>query len=202
MWHYIHIARDFTTRSVQNPFYTVQMFPEYRLPQKPQLLKICQMWTTLKTKKDINLTQVLWLLLDLPLVLDSLSLLHQRLVRSKVSKPVASFPPRQDIRHDSLQEIPFYSTSMEITMFKEASQELMSWSNTSNPNLPSYFITMDICITIKPVCGSTMTRIYIGISGVQILAASTELSLLQNIQTSSSAHPASNSTETRDLLWQ
>ena len=38
-----------------------------------------------------------------------------------------------------------------------------------------------------------MTRIYVGRSGVQILAGATELSLLQNIQTSSSSHPANNS---------
>ena len=38
-----------------------------------------------------------------------------------------------------------------------------------------------------------MTRIYAGRSGVQILAGAIELSLLQNIQTSSSTHPASNS---------
>jgi hypothetical protein len=42
-----------------------------------------------------------------------------------------------------------------------------------------------------------MTTIYTEISGVQILAGTTELSLLQNIQTSSSAHPASNSMKTR-----
>jgi len=34
-----------------------------------------------------------------------------------------------------------------------------------------------------------MTRIYAGRSGVQILAEATEISLLQNIQTSSGAHP-------------
>ena len=38
-----------------------------------------------------------------------------------------------------------------------------------------------------------MTSIYAGKSGVQILAGARELSLLQNIQTSSSTHPAPNS---------
>jgi len=38
-----------------------------------------------------------------------------------------------------------------------------------------------------------MTSIYAGRSGVQISAEAIEISLLQNIQTSSSAHPASNS---------
>jgi hypothetical protein len=55
---------------------------------------------------------------------------------------------------------------------------------------------MDFCITFKPVWGSTistLTRIYTGISGVQIFTEGRELSLLQNIQTSFSAHPASNS---------
>jgi len=38
-----------------------------------------------------------------------------------------------------------------------------------------------------------MTRIYAGRSGVQILAEAIELSIVQNIQTSASTHPASNS---------
>jgi len=41
-----------------------------------------------------------------------------------------------------------------------------------------------------------MTTIYTEISGVHILAGTRDLSLLQNIQTSSSAHPASNSMKT------
>jgi len=44
---------------------------------------------------------------------------------------------------------------------------------------------------------SKMTRIYAGRSGVQILADATELSIIQNIQTSSSIHPASNSGKSR-----
>ena len=73
-----------------------------------------------------------------------------------------------------------------------------SWheSNASNPKLPFHFINTDFCIFCKSVCGSifsTMTSIYTGRSGVQILAETTELSLLKNLQTSSSAHPASNS---------
>jgi len=75
-------------------------------------------------------------------------------------------------------------------------------SNTSNPNLQSHFINMDFCIIFKSVCGSTvstMTTIYTEISGVQILAGTRDLSLLQNIQTSSSAHPASNSMKTRAI---
>jgi hypothetical protein len=38
-----------------------------------------------------------------------------------------------------------------------------------------------------------MTRIYVGRSGVQILAEAREHSLLENIKTSSSAHPTSKS---------
>jgi len=69
-------------------------------------------------------------------------------------------------------------------------------SKTSNPILPSQFINTDFCIFFKPVWGSivsTMTRIYTGRSEVQISAGTRELSLLQNIQTSSSTHLASNS---------
>jgi hypothetical protein len=70
-------------------------------------------------------------------------------------------------------------------------------SNASNPKLPFHFINIDFCIFFKPVWGSifsTMTNIYAGRSGIQISAETKEPSLLQNIQTSSSAHPASNST--------
>jgi hypothetical protein len=42
-----------------------------------------------------------------------------------------------------------------------------------------------------------MIQIYAARSGVQILAARRELSPVQNIQTSSSTHPASNSMKTR-----
>jgi len=69
-------------------------------------------------------------------------------------------------------------------------------SNTSNTILTSHFINMDFYVIFKSVCGSTvsaMTRIYTGISGVQIFAGARELSLLKNIQTSSSTHPAFNS---------
>ena len=69
-------------------------------------------------------------------------------------------------------------------------------SKISNPNLPSQLINTDFCIFFKPIWGSTvstMTRIYAARSGVQILTGKTELSLLQNIQTGSSAQPASNS---------
>ena len=69
-------------------------------------------------------------------------------------------------------------------------------SNTSNTSLTSHFINMDFCVIFKSVCGSTdctMTRIYTGRYGVQIFAQATEQSPLQNIQTSSSTHPPSNS---------
>jgi hypothetical protein len=75
-------------------------------------------------------------------------------------------------------------------------------SNTSKPNLQSHFINMDFCIIIKSPCSSTvstMTRIHAGRIGVQISAEARELSLLQNIQTSSSTHIASNSTKTTVL---
>jgi len=86
----------------------------------------------------------------------------------------------------------------EITMFREAFHE----SNTSNHNLPSQFINMNFCITLKSVRGSTVstiTRIYAARSGVQILDEAIELSFLQNIQSSSSAHPASNPMNTRGI---
>jgi len=48
----------------------------------------------------------------------------------------------------------------------------------------------------------SMTRIYAGRSGVQISAEAIELSILQNIQTSSGTHPASKSIKYRAFLWQ
>jgi hypothetical protein len=86
----------------------------------------------------------------------------------------------------------------EITMFRETLQE----SNISNPNLPSPFINMNFCITLKSVRGSTVstiTTIYARRSGVQILAGAIELSFLQNIQAISCAHPASNPMNTRRI---
>jgi hypothetical protein len=84
----------------------------------------------------------------------------------------------------------------EITLFREAFQDFLTLIKQSNPNLPSQLINMDFCISFKLVIGSmisTITRIYAGRSGFQILDAARELSFLQNIQASSSYHPASNS---------
>jgi hypothetical protein len=55
-------------------------------------------------------------------------------------------------------------------------------------------INTEFCSIFKSIWGSihsTMNRIYAGRSGVQILSRARELSLLHNIHTSSSAHPAS-----------
>ena len=60
------------------------------------------------------------LLLDLPLVFGSPSLLRQWPVTSCALKPDVSLPAWKDIRHDSLQEIYSYRTSKEITIFREA----------------------------------------------------------------------------------
>jgi len=46
------------------------------------------------------------------------------------------------------------------------------------------------------------TKIYAGRYGVQILAGAIELSILQNIQTSSGTHPDSKSMKSRAFLWQ
>jgi len=54
-------------------------------------------------KKYANLTLVPWLLLDLPLAANSLSLLYQWPVTSWALKPVTSFPPWKDVRHDTVQ---------------------------------------------------------------------------------------------------
>jgi len=41
MWHKIQIAQDFTIRTAENPFSTVQLFHQYWLPEKPEILNIC-----------------------------------------------------------------------------------------------------------------------------------------------------------------
>ena len=73
----------------------------------------------------------------------------------------------------------------------------------------SHFINTDICIIFKTPWSSTVstvTRIYAGRYGVQILAGTWELSVLPNIHTSSSTHPASNSMKTKTfslaVKWQ
>jgi hypothetical protein len=72
-------------------------------------------------------------------------------------------------------------------------------SNSSNPKLPFCFINTDFCFIFKSVSGSTVstTQIYAGRSGVQILPGAMKLSVLQNIQTNSRIHPASNSMKSR-----
>jgi len=54
MCHKIPTAANMTIRTVQNPFSTVQLFHEYRLPEKPEILNICYMYTTLDNKTQLN----------------------------------------------------------------------------------------------------------------------------------------------------
>jgi hypothetical protein len=112
------------------------------------------------------------------------------------------------VRHDSLQGIPVYRTSREITMFREPFQEFLSQSNRPNPNLPPHFINTNFCIISKSVRSntvSTLARIYPGRSVFQILEGARELSLLKIIQSTSSTHPASNPMKTRasslEVIW-
>jgi len=129
-------------------------------------------------------------------------LLHQWLVTLYALKPDISLPPWKDITHDSLQEIRSYSNVTGNYHLQRSIPGIPVMNQTSNPSLPSHFINMDFCIIFNSVCGSTvstMTRIYTEISGVQNLAGTRELSLLQNIHTSSSTHPASNSMKTRAI---
>jgi hypothetical protein len=87
----------------------------------------------------------------------------------------------------------------EISMFREAFHKFLPWIKH---NLLSQFINTDFCITfisVRSSTVSTITRIYAGRSGVQILDAATELSFLQNIQAISCAHPASNPMNTKGI---
>ena len=94
------------------------------------------------------------------------------------------------------KKFPFTEIQGKLPCSEKPSRNSCHESKTSNLILPSQFINTDFCMFFKPVWGSivsTMTRIYTGRSEVQISAGTRELSLLQNIQTSSSAHLASNS---------
>ena len=42
-------------------------------------------------------------------------------------KPTITFSPKENVRHDLLQEIPFYRNSRDITMFRKAFQKFLSW---------------------------------------------------------------------------
>jgi hypothetical protein len=93
------------------------------------------------------------------------------------------------------KKFPFTEPQGKLPCSEKPSRNSCHESKTSNPILPSQFNT-EFCRFFKPVCGSifsTMTWIYAGISGDQISAEAREPSHLQNIQASSSAHPASNS---------
>ena len=83
--------------------------------------------------------------------------------------------------HRSLPEIPVMSQTHSI---KTSHLILLTW------NLCYLQISMG-------QHSSKVTRIYTRRSGVQNLADATKLSIIQNIQTSSSTHPASNSMKTK-----
>ena len=96
--------------------------------------------------------------------------------------------------------ISILQTLREITVFREAFQEFLSSIKHTQTKPPISFHWYGLLYYLQSVCGSrisTMSRIYAGTPGVQILAEAIELSLLQNIQTSSSTQPASNSMKTR-----
>ena len=98
-------------------------------------------------------------------------------------------------------KFPFTELQGKLPCLKKPSRNSSHKSNSSNPKLPFKFNNTECCIIFKSLSGSStvskMTRIYTGRSGVQILAGAIELSIVQNIQTSSSTHPASNSMKSR-----
>jgi hypothetical protein len=80
-------------------------------------------------------------------------------------------------------------TSTQITMFRETFQQFLS---QTHPIPTSHLILIETFVLSSNQYGaavSTVTRIHIGRFGVQILEVATELSLLQNIQTSTSNPP-------------
>jgi len=101
------------------------------------------------------------------------------------------------------KKFPFAELQGKFPCPQKPSRNSCDESNTSNPKLPFRFINTDFCIIFKSVSSSkfSTTRIYTERSGVQISAGAIELSILQNIQTSSSTHPASKSMKSRAFLW-
>jgi hypothetical protein len=94
------------------------------------------------------------------------------------------------------KKFPFTEPQGKLRCSEKPSRNSCHESKTSNPILPSQFIDTYFYRFFKPARSSilsTMTWIYAGRSGVQISAEARELSHLQNIQTSSSTHPPSNS---------
>jgi len=90
----------------------------------------------------------------------------------------------------------------EITMFREAFHEFLSRIKHIPSQPPISVFNMDFRIDFTSVRGSiisTITRICAGRSGVQIMDGARELCLLQNVEASSRAHPASNTTKTRAI---
>ena len=94
------------------------------------------------------------------------------------------------------KKFPFTELQWKLACSEKPSRNSCHQSNTCYANFTTHFINTDFCIIFKSVWGSivsTVTRIYDGRSGVQILAGAKDLSFFQNNQTSSSTHPASNS---------
>jgi hypothetical protein len=77
-------------------------------------------------------------------------------------------------------------------MFREA---FSISCHQTHPIHISHLILLKWTFIFKPLEAAviTITQIYAGRSAAQILAGAIQLSLLQNIQTSSSTHPVSNS---------
>jgi len=94
------------------------------------------------------------------------------------------------------KKIPFTELQGKLPCSEKPSRNFFHESKTSNTSLPSHFTNMDFCVIFKSVWSSTVstvTRTCDGRSAVQILAQAREPSIPQNIQTSSTSHPASNS---------
>jgi len=166
---------------------TVLLFLEYWSPEKPDfwIFVKCEQRSTKVQKFDL----VSMVTIDLPLLLNSLFSYISDLGTLKLQNWSPHFQNEK-----ILNMIPHSRISSEITMSKEAFQKFQPWTKHIQTTT-FHSINTDVCIIFNSVWGriiSKMTKIYAGRSGVQILAGATELSHLQNIQTSSSSHPASN----------
>jgi hypothetical protein len=105
----------------------------------------------------------------------------------------------KSVTHDSLQEIHFYRTS------EKPSKKSRHDSDTSNPNLPSHFINTDSCIIFKSACCSTVstvTGIYTGRFGVQILEKQENYLFPKTSRPAPAPPHTTNELNTQLFLWQ
>ena len=110
MWHTTQTPRHYTIRTAHNPFSTVELFHEYRFPEKSEfwIFLKCEQHSTERHKFNSGPTVITWSAIG---SWSSFSATTETCVILSFKTNQFLFPPWKDVRHYSLQEIPFYRTS-------------------------------------------------------------------------------------------